>query len=276
MARRPIEQRTVTYGSIGGTQAVDLLTYPPRGYRPLELRGRVGHGDARWDHAVEQLLTGGVYRGAGLAVRVIPSAGEQDAAHYLPVSYDETGQPVSAATLEIPDDEFSPSGERYVRPGDTVIVGPAIGGRMMYPLPGRVVLRDEAENRVLYAVGTLPGHPLSGEESFLLEREADGGIWLTVRSFARAAHVGWALANPALGIARRSIAKRFVRALAGPIDGSTVLPSQRLAEVEPVASEPTPESASESAPVADAAAVEPAESTPAIEPREPDRGPQDS
>jgi len=194
VGRAPLAERRVTYGSVGGTQAVDLLQYPPRGYRPLELRGRVGHGDARWQHAVEQLLTGGVYRGAGLAVRIVPAAGEQDAAHYLPVAYDEAGQPVGAATLEVPDEEYSSTGERYLRPGDSVIVGPAAGGRLLLPLPGRVVLREEAEHRVLLAVGTLPGHPLSGEESFLLEREPDGGVWLTVRSFARAANPGWALA----------------------------------------------------------------------------------
>lgn len=273
MAGRPLEERTVTYGSVGGTQAVDLMTYPPRGYRPLELRGRVGHGDARWQHAVEQLLTGGVYRGAGLAVRIIPATGEQDAAHYLPVAYDESGQPVGAATLEVPDDEFSPSGERYVRPGDTVIVGPAVRGRMLYPLPGRVVLREEAENRVLYAVGTLPGHPLSGEESFLLEREADGGIWLTVRSFARAAHAGWAVANPALGLLRRSIAQRFVRALSGPIDGATALPSQRLAEAEAeTAAETTAEIET---PTPTPTVAEPDEAA-AIERGEGDRDPQDS
>lgn len=272
MARRPLEQRTVTYGSVGGTQAVDLLQYPPKGYRPLEVRGRVGHGDARWEHAVEQLLTGGVYRGAGLAVRIIPATGEQDAAHYVPVSYDEAGQPVGAATLEVPDDEFSPSGERYVRPGDTVIVGPALGKRMLYPLPGRVVLREEAADRVLYAVGTLPGHPLSGEESFLLEREADGGIWLTVRSFARAAGPGWALANPALGVARRRIAQRFLRALSAPIPGAGPLPSQRLAVEGSTSAASTTERAT--SPVE--GAVDAADDAPAIAPAERDVDPQDS
>jgi len=238
VARPPLAERRVTYGSVGGTQAVDLLQYPPRGFRPLQLRGRVGHGEARWQHAVEQLLTGGVYRGAGFAVRVVPAAGEQDAAHYLPVSYDEAGQPVGAATLEVPDDEFSPSGERYLRPGDSIVVGPALGSRLLLPLPGRVVLRDDAEHRVLLAVGTLAGHPLSGEESFLLEREPDGGVWLTVRSFARPGSPLWAVTAPVLSAARRTVARRFVRALSGPIEGGTVLPSQRLQQEVSSADEP--------------------------------------
>lgn len=229
MPRRPIEQRTVSYGSVGGTQAVDLMRYPPRGYRPLELRGRVGHGEARWQYAVEQLLTGGVYRGAGMAVRIIPAAGDQDAAHYLPVGYDEHGRPVEAATLEVPDDEYSSDGERYVRPGDTILVGTTVGGRMLYGMPGRIVLRERAGNRVLYAVGTLPGNPLSGEESFLLERVADGGVWLTVRSFARPANPAWALVAPVLQSARRHFAQRFLRALSAPVPGAAPLPSQRAA-----------------------------------------------
>lgn len=233
MARRPLAQRTVTYGSVGGTQAVDLMQFPPRGYRPLELRGRVGHGEARWQYAVEQLLTGGVYRGVGMAVRIIPAAGDQDAAHYVPVGFDEHGQPVEAATLEVPDDEFSPDGERYLRPGDTILVGVALGSRMLYGMPGRIVLRDEAENRVLYAVGTLPGNPLSGEESFLLERESDGGVWLTVRSFARPANPALALAAPVLQSARRHFAQRFLRALSAPIPGAAPLPSQRAAIESP-------------------------------------------
>lgn len=261
MPRLPLAQRTVTYGSVGGTQAVDLMQYPPRGYRPLELRGRVGHGEARWKYAVEQLLTAGVYRGAGMAVRIIPAAGDQDAAHYVPVGYDEHGNPVEAATLEVPDDEFSPDGERYLRPGDTILVGAALGGRMLYGMPGRIVLRDEAENRVLYAVGTLPGNPLAGEESFLLEREADGGVWLTVRSFARPANPVLALAAPVLHSARRHFARRFLRTLSAPIPGAAPLPSQRAAIAASSAAELSNEPDASSAP-----------SAPAIDSRDPRAG----
>lgn len=139
-----------------------------------------------------------------------------------------------------------------------------------------MVLREESDDRVLYAVGTLPGHPLSGEESFLLERVADGGIWLTVRSFARAAGPGWALANPALGVARRRIAQRFLRALSAPIPGAGPLPSQRLAvEGAPSGSspEPSPDEPVESRAAREVAATDDA---PAIERGERDVDPQDS
>ena len=53
-------EQAVTYAAVGASQAPDLLQYPPQGYRPLEMRGRVGHGDERWEWAVDALLTGGV------------------------------------------------------------------------------------------------------------------------------------------------------------------------------------------------------------------------
>ena len=69
----------------------------------------------------------------------------------------------------------------------------------------------------MYAVGTLPGHAFSGEESFTLEREENGSVWLTVRSFARpAAWWGWPLL-PGLLLARTLIARRFLRALTVPL-----------------------------------------------------------
>jgi uncharacterized protein (UPF0548 family) len=231
VSARSIAEQTVTYASVGGTQAPDLMRYPPRGFRPLELRGRVGHGDARWAFAVDQLLTGGIYRGAGLSVRHFPASAEQDAEHYLPVEFDEHGQPVAPASLEVPDDEFSANGEPYLRPGDSLVVGPTVGSRVLLRLPGRVVLREREQNRVLIAVGTLPGHPLSGEESFLLEREADDSVWLTVRSFARPAGA-WAVAAPTFRVARRRFARRFLLALSAPIDGGVPLPSQLLADGE--------------------------------------------
>ncbi len=41
------QQQSVTYAAVGATQAPDLMQYPPAGYRPIEQRGRIGHGDER-------------------------------------------------------------------------------------------------------------------------------------------------------------------------------------------------------------------------------------
>ena len=214
---RARQQQPVTYGAVGATQAQDLMRYPPQGFRPLELRGRIGHGDERWAYATDELLTGGVYRGAGMGVRVTPvTAG--DAAHtYTSVEYGDSGQAVEPAQVGDFDEVYTAGGARLVRPGDIVVVGLDVGEALWLPLPGRVVLVEQAEQRVMYAVGTLPGHAFSGEEAFTLEQAADGSVWLTVRSFARpAAWWGWPLL-PGLLLARIVIARRFLRALMGPI-----------------------------------------------------------
>lgn len=214
---RSRQQQAVTYAAVGASQAVDLMQYPPAGYRPLEQRGRVGHGDERWQHAVDELLTGGVYRGAGLGVRITPvSAGDAER-EYQPVEFDTLGAPSEPAQLGAVDEVYTGTGDRHLRPGDVIVVGLEVRRRIWFPVPTRVVLLEVDEARVMYAAGTLPGHPFSGEESFTLERTDDGSVWLTVRSFARpAAWWGWVLL-PVLLIARGAIARRFLRALMSPI-----------------------------------------------------------
>jgi len=211
------QEQAVTYAAVGASQAPDLLRYPPQGYRPLELRGRVGHGDERWAWAVDALLTGGVYRGAGMGVRMTAVDASEAERVYQPVEFDEQGEPVEAAEVGVVDEVFTSEGDRHLRPGDTIVVGLPVGERLWLPLPGRVVLLEHEDAHVMYAVGTLPGHVFSGEESFTLHRDDTGSVWLTVRSFARpAAWWGWTIL-PALLLARTLIARRFLRALTTPL-----------------------------------------------------------
>ena len=61
----------VTYAAIGATQADDLLSYPPQGFRPMEVRVRLGHGPERWDFAWVQTLSWGIQRRAGFHVEIL-------------------------------------------------------------------------------------------------------------------------------------------------------------------------------------------------------------
>jgi uncharacterized protein (UPF0548 family) len=62
----------------------------------------------------------------------------------------------------------------------------------------RVIYVIDETNRCGFAYGTLPGHPESGEESFVLDNRVDGTITITITAFSRpvtvlsklAAHVG--------------------------------------------------------------------------------------
>ncbi|GAA2917794.1 DUF1990 domain-containing protein [Streptomyces mexicanus] len=53
--------------------------------------------------------------------------------------------------------------------------------------PCRVVWTLEEPRRAGWAYGTLPGHPETGEESFVVHRTGDRTVWLTVTAFSRPA-----------------------------------------------------------------------------------------
>ncbi|MFJ5533558.1 DUF1990 family protein [Streptomyces sp. NPDC093261] len=53
--------------------------------------------------------------------------------------------------------------------------------------PCRVVWAVEEHRRAGWAYGTLPGHPESGEEAFVVDRTGDGTVWLTITAFSRPA-----------------------------------------------------------------------------------------
>ncbi|MFF3908728.1 DUF1990 family protein [Streptomyces sp. NPDC001848] len=57
----------------------------------------------------------------------------------------------------------------------------------MIKAPCRVVWTLEEPRRAGWAYGTLPGHPESGEESFVVDRTGDGTVWLTINAFSRPA-----------------------------------------------------------------------------------------
>lgn len=79
--------------------------------------------------------------------------------------------------------------------------------------PVRVVAVCREPARVGFAYGTLPGHPVSGEEAFVVSRDPGGTVRLTLRSLTRPAPGAWALAFPVLLVAQRVVRRRYRRAL---------------------------------------------------------------
>jgi uncharacterized protein (UPF0548 family) len=213
----------VTYAAIGATQADDLLQYPPKGFRPIERRVRIGHGPARWEYAWLQTLSWGIQRGAGFHVELVDSPAEVSEGTYLPVAFDAAGSPVHPATTS-GDAEvvFAPSGDPLIRPGDTAFLK-----WMLWPakIPARVVYVIDEPDRKGFAYGTLPGHPERGEEAFVVERRADESVWLVIRAFSRPANAFFWASYPALRLMQAIFTARYERALAGPIDeGNVELP----------------------------------------------------
>ncbi len=74
--------------------------------------------------------------------------------------------------------------------------------------PCRVVWALEEPRRAGWAYGTLPGHPESGEEAFVVDRTGDGTVWLTVHAFSRPAKWYAKAGGPAARAFQHAYARR--------------------------------------------------------------------
>lgn len=99
-----------------------------------------------------------------------------------------------------------------VSPGDHVIVT-ARFLKITVVEPVEVVAVVREFDRVGFAYQTLPGHPVCGEEAFIVHRR-DDEVRLTVRSLARAApQQPWRTLYPLLLVAQQVVRRRYLRSL---------------------------------------------------------------
>ncbi|MDT0310566.1 DUF1990 domain-containing protein [Streptomyces sp. DSM 44917] len=151
----------------------DPARLPPPGYRLLRTGTELGRGRAVFEAAGDALLGWGMHRAAGLGV---------------------------AAT--------APRAAPGVRVTVTAGAGP-----LRLNAPCEVVWTVEEPDRRGFAYGTLPGHPVSGEEAFEVVRRPDGSVRLTVTAFSRGAAWYARAAGPLGRVAQRAAARRYGRAL---------------------------------------------------------------
>lgn len=163
-----------TYTEVGGTRRDDLLQRPPQGYRAIERRVRIGHGDAAFRDAGDATLRWQIQRRSGIRV-----AG--------------------------PDRELATD--------DVVIMRIGLWPR---DVPCRVAYVVAEPGVRGFAYGTLRGHPERGEEAFLIERDADGSVWLRVRAFSRPATWIFWIGYPAVRLMQWIYTERYLRALMLP------------------------------------------------------------
>jgi uncharacterized protein (UPF0548 family) len=209
MRRATFTDTAVTYASIGGTLAPDLLRYPPKGYRPLERAVRLGSGLDRFQLASKSLMTWGVQRGSGMTVTdLLSSTGEQ----YTGLVFDADGQ--AAREQKTPENEatFGEDGTAYIVNGMSAHLSVA-AGPFTVDAPVRVVYVIDEPDRVGFAYGTMVGHPASGEESFIVDHRDDDSVWLTIRAFSRPSTRLYWLAWPVVRLQQLKFTKRYLRAL---------------------------------------------------------------
>jgi uncharacterized protein (UPF0548 family) len=140
----PRETRRLTDAAFTYRGVGCTKTEPPDGYRSIDSVHQLP--GARFEDAAELLMTWQMHERAGLHMQV---------------------------------------SENRARPGAVVKmrVGPR-RGPLALVAPCRVVYSIEEPTAVGFAYGTLPGHPVAGEELFLLSRGA-AGVTVRFRAFSR-------------------------------------------------------------------------------------------
>jgi uncharacterized protein (UPF0548 family) len=227
MRRSTFTDQPVTYAAVGATLAHDLTQHPPKGYRPHASTIRLGSGDDRFATSARALMTWGVQRGSGVEVtHVDPGTGEE----YAGVHYAADGTPERLQQHHGTEAVFDEDGNPYITNGMTAVLRVPLGP-FHVNAPVRVVYVIEEERRVGFGYGTMHGHPLSGEESFILEQRDDDSVWLTMRSFSRAAGGARAMVAPVARVSQTQLAKRYLRAL-HPVTGNSGVGALPAADAE--------------------------------------------
>lgn len=146
----------------------------PAGYRHLRLRRVIGRGAAEFDRLGQAVLGYRIQRGLGILR--------------------ETQTPVA-------------------EPGADVAVLLGVG-RFGLRAPCRVVYVLREPDRTGFAYGTLPGHPMSGEELFAVEydRESDT-VYGVITAFSRPASWYTRLGGPLAVPAQRAAAAAYLGVL---------------------------------------------------------------
>lgn len=145
----------------------------PGGYHHLTRTRVVGHGQADLEAAAAAVRAWQAQRGSGVRVEASTPRAE----------------PGTVLRLRI-------------GPGHLAVVAPA---RVVHVL-------DEPRRRG-FAYGTLPGHPESGEESFVVELGSDGAVTFTVTAYSRPGSLLVRLSGPVNRAFQRFMAGRYLRAV---------------------------------------------------------------
>ncbi|MDQ0676946.1 uncharacterized protein (UPF0548 family) [Arthrobacter pascens] len=99
-----------------------------------------------------------------------------------------------------------------VSPGDRVVVTAHLFGFTVV-VPVEVVAVVQEPDRSGFSYRTMPGHPVCGEEAFIVHRYGDE-VHLTIRSLTRtASEQPWRVLYPLLLMAQRIVRRRYLRAL---------------------------------------------------------------
>ena len=98
---------------------------------------------------------------------------------------------------------------------DAVVLMRLGPGALGVRIPCRVVYVVDEPDRVGFAYGSLPGHPESGEELFVVHRDDRGGVGFTVSAFSRPATLLARAGGPLTRWVQDRMTDRYLRVLDG-------------------------------------------------------------
>jgi uncharacterized protein (UPF0548 family) len=86
-------------------------------------------------------------------------------------------------------------------------------GRLGVNAPVRVVYVVDEPDRQGFAYGTLPGHPESGEEAFMVELHDDDAVTFTITAFSRPSSLLTRIGGPVSHAIQSWVTTRYLRAI---------------------------------------------------------------
>lgn len=145
----------------------------PEGYHHVRRSAVIGTGSRAFADAAEKVMRWQVQKGAGMQV-----------------------------------DASSPVAEPGTVVRTTLRLGP-----VPFVAPCRVVYVIYEQRRQGFGYGTLPGHPETGEEAFIVTHEPDDSVTLTVIAFSRPATLLTRLGSPVARVVQEYVTRRYLNAL---------------------------------------------------------------
>ncbi|TAK69043.1 MAG: DUF1990 domain-containing protein [Actinomycetota bacterium] len=177
---------------------------PPAHVGSYERSVAIGSGDATWSAACTDVLSWKVKSRSGF--RVESTDVGLDSAEVGGTGFDS----VEFGGAEFDGAGFDSGGQ--ARQGDRHwLTASAWLWQVHEPIEVVAVIRTD--DRCGLAYGTLDGHPVSGEEAFIVSRNRAGTVTLTIRSLTTPGGGRWRAAWPAVRLAQHYYRRRYLRSL---------------------------------------------------------------
>ena len=207
--RKTFSDSPVTYAAVGCTQAGDVMTYPPTGFRSTFDECRLGSGAARFEAAAASLVTWGMPLGAQVRILQITEA---DATGYQSLLFTEFGTPQRPELAPV-EAVYSAEGTQAVSAGQSVEVN-GVFRPFSSTSAFRVIYVIQEDRRAGYGWGTLDETPVVGEEYFGVEWREDDSVFAIVRTVTQIGRRRWCrILSPLIRLRQGIVRRRYVRAL---------------------------------------------------------------